>query len=319
MPGFFSSTMAMSIFRIQGKAENLDQVLETAAFSAQPQNPGPDEKIVGFVGLGNALDTDFTFAPEQGQFLALSLRVDERKPSQATIKMRLAQALKQEEDSHAGKISRARKKELKEEITAQVKAQSEPVPTLADLVWDQKRGLLLIASTADPLVELACELLSRVFSVEITALPCCPALPKLFEAIYAGDQPMRLSLPEERRALLGSYDYLVTLTTPENAAEKATVTARGSQEPGLKALEEGLKIKRLGILAQLYEQTTRDEQEPDEECLFLLDDSLKVSQLKMPKLEDKRDHKDREDRFLINAEHAVAVAHVVLALASSEA
>ena len=314
MPGFFSSTMAMSIFHIKGEAQNLDQALQTAAFSAQPQNPGPDEKIAGFVGLGNALDTDFSFAPLQGQYVALSLRVDERKPSQAAIKMRLAQAIKQEEDAHAGKISRARKKELKEEITASVKAKADLVPTLTDIVWDQPRGLLLIASTTDAMVDLACELWQRVFNVEITALPACHELPELFQEIYAGNSPLELKLPEARKALLASYDYLVTLTTPEQAEEKATVTARGSQEPGLKALEEGLKIKRLGILAQLYDEKSSTDQEADEECLFLLDDAQKVTQLKMPKLEDKRDHKDREDRFLINVEHAIAAAQVVLAL-----
>ncbi|MBO4336397.1 MAG: recombination-associated protein RdgC [Desulfovibrio sp.] len=316
MPGFFSSTMAMSIFHIKGEAQNLDQALQTAAFSAQPQNPGPDEKIAGFVGLGNALDTDFSFAPLQGQYVALSLRVDERKPSQAAIKMRLAQAIKQEEDAHAGKISRARKKELKEEITASVKAKADLVPTLTDIVWDQPRGLLLIASTTDAMVDLACELWQRVFNVEITALPACHELPELFQEIYAGNSPLELKLPEARKALLASYDYLVTLTTPEQAEEKATVTARGSQEPGLKALEEGLKIKRLGILAQLYDEKSNTDQEADEECLFLLDDAQKVTQLKMPKLEDKRDHKDREDRFLINVEHAIAAAQVVLALSA---
>ena len=314
MPGFFSSTMAMSIFRIKGEAQNLDQALQTAAFSAQPQNPGPDEKIAGFVGLGNALDTDFSFAPLQGQFIALSLRVDERKPSQAAIKMRLAQAIKQEEDAHAGKISRARKKELKEEVTASVKAKADLVPTLTDIVWDQSRGLLLIASTTEAMVDLACELWQRVFNVEITGLPACHELPELFQEIYAGNSPLELKLPEARKALLASYDYLVTLTTPEQAEEKATVTARGSQEPGLKALEEGLKIKRLGILAQLYDEKSSTDQEADEECLFLLDDAQKVTQLKMPKLEDKRDHQDREDRFLINVEHAIAAAQVVLAL-----
>ena len=316
MPGFFSSTMAMSIFRIQGEVKNLDQALQTAAFAAQPENPGPDEKIAGFVGLGNALDTDFSFSPDQGQFLALSLRIDERKPSQAAIKMRLAQAIKQEEEAKAGKISRARKKELKEEITASVKAKADLVPTLTDLVWDRERGLLVITSTTEAIVQLACELLQRVFKAEISALPACQELPELFQKISADDAPLELKLPEERKALLGSYDYYVTLAAPEQAGEKATVTARGSQEPGLKALEEGLTIKRLGILAQIYQDNASSDQEPDEECLFLLDDNQKVTQLKMPKLEDKRDHKDREDRFLINAEHAMAVAQIVLALLS---
>ena len=174
----------------------------------------------------------------------------------------------------------------------------------------------MIASTTDAMVDLACELWQRVFNVEITALPACHELPELFQEIYAGNSPLELKLPEARKALLASYDYLVTLTTPEQAEEKATVTARGSQEPGLKALEEGLKIKRLGILAQLYDEKSNTDQEADEECLFLLDDAQKVTQLKMPKLEDKRDHKDREDRFLINVEHAIAAAQVVLALSA---
>lgn len=319
MPGIFSSTTALRIFHVAGSLGDYEQALEDAAFTAQPQDPGPDERIIGFVGLGNALDTDFAFSPSQGQFIALSLRVDERKPSQAAIKMRLAQAIKQEEEAHNGKISRQRKKELKEEISARVKAQSDLVPTLLDLIWDTERSLLFCTSTVDSLVELACELFARVFQVETHPLAACADLAKRFESIYAGDRPMRLQLSDTQRALLGSYDYRVTLSTPENAEEKATVSARGSQEPGLKALEEGLQIKRLGILAQIYEANTPDDQEPDRECVFLLDDELNITQLKMPKLEDTRDRRDREDRLYLNADHAATVAEIVMALCATDA
>lgn len=307
MPGFLSTTTALRIFTINGKPQEPTATLEDAAFRSQPKDPGPDGKIIGFVGLGDPLDTDFAFDTTHEQYIALSLRMDERKPSAAAIRMRLAEAIKAEADANEGKISRNRKKELKERITAELTAKADFVPSLVDILWDTEQGRVLVFSTAENSISLALELFERVFGVH--AEPIFPAndMATLFQRIYAGDSTYTLQLDTERWAEVISDDYIVLLTTPENAEERASVTARGSQEPGIKALEKGLEIRRMGILANIYEGPDADA-DPTVICQFSLDNALTVTGLKMPKHERGN---DKEADFLLKAAHAFTVANLV--------
>ncbi|MBQ9405514.1 MAG: recombination-associated protein RdgC [Desulfovibrio sp.] len=312
MSGFFSSATAMRIFKVSGKMEDFAENLEAAAFRSQPPDPGPDGKIVGFVGLADPLDTDFAFDLTHEQYMTLSLRMDERKPSAAAIRMRLAEAIKKESAANDGKISRSRKKELKESITAAVTAKADFVPSLVDIFWDTERGILLLTCTADAAISLTLELIQRVFGVEATPLFPSADMAALFQRIYSGESTYKVRLDDERWAEVMSDDYIVTLSTPEGSDEKATVSARGSQEPGLKALEKGMQIRRMGIVADIYEG---QEAEPVMSCVFSLDDSLAVNGLKMPKHEKGN---DREADVLLKASHACTVAELVEKLGADE-
>ena len=111
MAGFMSSSTAMRIFKVaadKGASNNQGKY----AFSSLPSAPGPDGRRVGWVGLGDPLDLDFAFGLEHGRYRALSLRIDSRKPSGAAIKLKLAEALKEEAAaSPDGRVSGKRKKE----------------------------------------------------------------------------------------------------------------------------------------------------------------------------------------------------------------
>ncbi|MBQ7617885.1 MAG: hypothetical protein IJS50_03325, partial [Desulfovibrio sp.] len=87
----------------------------------------------------------------------------------------------------------------------------------------------------------------------------------------------------------------------------ATVTSRGSQEPGLKALEQGLEIRKLGLLAKIYEDGQTEEDEAVV-CRFQLDDTLAITGLKMPKGEKGG---DKAGDFILKADHAFLVVELV--------
>ena len=72
MSGFMSSTTAMKIFEVQAKEPDVDK-LRKHSFTP---TPGPDGKRIGWVGLGDPLDLDFSFGIDFGRFLAFSLRID---------------------------------------------------------------------------------------------------------------------------------------------------------------------------------------------------------------------------------------------------
>ena len=66
MSGFMSSTTAMKVFEVQAKEPDSDKLRKYAFTTTH----GPDGKRVGWVGLGDPLDQDFSFGIDFGRFLA---------------------------------------------------------------------------------------------------------------------------------------------------------------------------------------------------------------------------------------------------------
>ena len=74
MAGFLGNTTSFSLFEAP-----VPQRMDFAdAVRALPFSDAvtPEGKRMGWVGLGNAVDTDFSFGIDHGRFVALSLRVD---------------------------------------------------------------------------------------------------------------------------------------------------------------------------------------------------------------------------------------------------
>lgn len=314
MSGFMNATTAMKIFTVTGDAKDYSENLEAASFIAQPEAVGPDGRRVGWVGLGDPLDTGFQFGPDVERFIALSMRIDERKPSAAAIKMRLAEAIMQEKEANDGKISNARKKELKELITAKVAAKADFVPTLVDCIWDVPEGVLLLSSTAEQTISLTLELFERTFGIKIE--PIFPAIDMaaFFKGIYLDERPYRYQL-EERWVDMLPDNYAVTLASPEGAEERATVVAKGEMETGKKALENGLLIKKMGLSLDFYHGEIGDDSQPEEAILLTLQDDLSVSGLKLPKAERGA---ERETDFILKAECCISAANVIRLLNTPE-
>ena len=72
MSGFMSNSTALMVFMADSAKFN-ESSLRQHVFTP---NIDADGKRLGWVGLGDPLDTDFSFGLEQGRFAAFSLRVD---------------------------------------------------------------------------------------------------------------------------------------------------------------------------------------------------------------------------------------------------
>lgn len=294
MSGFMTSTTAMSIFEATGKAPDLDKVRKHGFTPA----PGPDGKRMGWVGLGDPLDLDFSFGIEHGQFLAFSLRVDDRKPSSAAIKIRLAEALKEEATSHPeGKVSGKRKKELKEAITATVTAKADFIPSLVDCIWDLEAKRLYVSSTSDSVLGVVLATFHKTFGV--TPVPASPQrdMAEVFAKVLH-ESPVVAS--DMRVSANGCS---VTLATSAQQEDKAHVVVVNNDGAVATALKDGLRITKIALLA-----TGDDEGQSLE---FSLTDDLAISGLKLPKGE-KED--DAATTFLLKADVCASVARVVEAL-----
>lgn len=295
MSGFMSSSTAMTICKADApRAFDLD-ALRAHAFTPDIDADG---KRLGWVALGDLLDADgFELAAVDGRYSGFSFRLDTRKASGAVIRLQLAEAVR-EEIASGKKVGGKRKKELKEAITAKLTARAEFVPSVIDCLWDAEKGRLLVGSASAKAVQPVLDLFKTSFGMD--AAPITPAadMPKLFSAILRGE-----GYPCEEYTLhpMGS----ASLSASEQAEEKAAVAVQNSLNAVAQALEEGMTIQKLHLVAT-------SASEPDWQVDFTLDASLAVSGLRLPKAEKGT---GEDATFLLNADICSKVADMVEALA----
>ena len=297
MSGFMSSTTAITICKVNSTVNFTLDALRTHAFTPDIDADG---RRLGWVALGDPLDTDgFELASVDGRYSGFSFRLDTRKASGAVIRFQLAEAVR-EEIASGKKVGSKRKKELKEAITAKLTARAEFVPSVIDCIWDAEKGRLLVGSTSAKAVQPVLELFKTTFGMDVAPITPVGDMPKLFASILHGE-----GYPCEGYTLhpMGS----ASLSASEQAEEKSAVAVQNSLNAVAQALEEGMAIQKLHLVAT-------SASEPDWQVDFTLDASLTVSGLRFPKAE-----KGTEDdaTFLLNADICSRVADMIEELASA--
>lgn len=291
MSGFMSSSTAITICKADSAAGLTLDALRTHAFTPEIDADG---RRFGWVGLGDPLDTDgFELASVDARFMGFSFRLDTRKASVAVIRLQLAEAVR-EEIASGKKVGGKRKKELKEAITAKLTARAEFVPSVIDCLWDAEKGRLFVGSASAKAVQPVLELFRTTFGIEATPITPAGDMPKLFAAILR-----REGYPCEGYTLypMGS----ASLAASEQAEEKAAVAVQNSLNAVAQALEEGMAIQKLHLVAT-------SDADPDRQLEFTLDAGLAVSGLKLPKAEKGA---EEDATFLVNADACAAVADMV--------
>ena len=291
MSGFMSSSTALMICKADSPTSLDLDALRQHAFTAEIDADG---RRLGWVDLGDPLDTDgFELASVDARFMGFSFRLDTRKASRAVIRLQLAEAVR-EEIASGKKVGGKRKKELKEAITARLTARAEFVPSIIDCIWDAEKGRLLVGSASAKAVQPVLELFKTTFGMDVTPLTPAGDMPKLFAAILRGE-----GYPCEGYTLhpMGS----ASLAASEQAEEKAAVAVQNSLNAVAQALEEGMAIQKLHLVAT-------SDADPDRQLEFTLDAGLAVSGLKLPKTEKGM---EEDATFLVNADVCAAVADMV--------
>ncbi len=108
-----------------------------------------EEYSVGWVSVLSMFDSTFEYASHLfGDFVVLSLRVDERKVSPSILKKFVQ---KEEErvkkEKQVPKLSRTVKLEIKERIKTELTRKAMPVPAVYDLVWSLSDSSIYFFST----------------------------------------------------------------------------------------------------------------------------------------------------------------------------
>ncbi len=150
--GFISGSASFVRFSVEGELpENiLDFIADRiAAFSFQDIDDTYDEYSIGWVSVLNMFDSNFEYGSyANGDYVTLTMRVDERKVSPVILKKF---CLKEEErvkkEKQIPKISRTMKSEIKERIRVELMRKSVPIPAVYDLCWNLSDSTLLFFST----------------------------------------------------------------------------------------------------------------------------------------------------------------------------
>lgn len=108
-----------------------------------------DERSIGWVSVFDMFDSGFAHANyAAGDYVALALRVDERKVSAAALKkfcMKEESRVKREKE--IPRLSKAKRLEIKENMTLMLMKRAVPVPSVYELVWNLADMTLLFFST----------------------------------------------------------------------------------------------------------------------------------------------------------------------------
>jgi len=109
-----------------------------------------EEYSIGWVSVANMFDSEFAYASyAAGDYVTLSMRIDERKVSPAVLKkftMKEEERIKREKQ--VPKLSRSARLEIKERIRTELVRKSAPVPVIYDLCWNLTNNTLLFFSTS---------------------------------------------------------------------------------------------------------------------------------------------------------------------------
>ncbi len=150
--GFISGSASFTRFSIEGELpENPMEFIaqRIAAYSFKDIDDGIEEHSVGWVSVANMFDASFRYASfMNGDYVVLSLRLDERKVSPAVLKKFVQ---KEEErikrEKQIPRLGRAARVEIKERIKTELTRKAMPVPTVYDLVWNLSESTVIFFTT----------------------------------------------------------------------------------------------------------------------------------------------------------------------------
>jgi len=150
--GLLKGSASFVKFTVDGDLpENpLDYIAERIiSFSFQDIDDTYEEYSIGWVSILNMFDSEFQFASyAAGDYITLTLRVDERKVSPAILKkfvQKEEERVKKERE--IPKISRTQKVEIKERVRVGLMRKAIPVPSTFELCWNLSESTLLFFST----------------------------------------------------------------------------------------------------------------------------------------------------------------------------
>jgi len=170
--GFIKGTASYVRFGVEGDLpDNIWDFIadKVATFAFRDIDETYDEDSLGWVSVLNMFDTEFDYASyAAGNYVTLSMRLDERKVSSVIVKKYVQ---KEEErikkEKQIPKISRSMRVEIKERIQNELMRKALPVPAVFDLCWNLEDSTLIFFSTNKKAQALLEDLFKESFGLNL--------------------------------------------------------------------------------------------------------------------------------------------------------
>ncbi len=141
-----------------------------AAFSFKDIDDTFDEYSIGWVSVDNMFDSDFAYTSyAAGDYVVLSLRIDERKVSPAVLKkftQKEEERIKKEKQ--VPKLSRTHRLEIKENMRLMLVKKAVPIPSVYDLCWNLSEGTLSFFATSQKAQAILEDFFKETFNLTLT-------------------------------------------------------------------------------------------------------------------------------------------------------
>lgn len=152
--GILGASTALTRYRIVDPVpdtllQRVPQILKDFAF--EDIDTTTDERSFGWTNMDDMLDVTWSHSgPEKGAVFCFSLRLETRRVPPAVLKKHTEIALREElakaKEQGRDFVSRARKKELKEQVMLRLRARSLPIPAVFDCIWDYGANRLYLGT-----------------------------------------------------------------------------------------------------------------------------------------------------------------------------
>lgn len=178
--GILANTVSLCQFQVLGDVPKdimatASEALASRAFQSIDHNA--EEVSVGWVSLDDSDNNDFS-DPDvacRDNYLAFSLRKDERKIAPALFRRHLDQACKEFLETNPGlqRVPKPRKEEIRENVRLGLLKQTLPVPATFDAVWDADTHIVTLSTLSTKNVETF-ETLFKLTFPDLRLVPVTP-------------------------------------------------------------------------------------------------------------------------------------------------
>jgi len=186
--GLLSGSASFTRFTVEGEVPEdfWDFVArQVAERSFQDIDDTIDEYSIGWVSVADMFDSEFAFSSyAAGDYVVLSLRMDERKVSPAVLKkFTTKEEARVRAEQGVRRLSRNVRLEIKERIRAEMVRKSPPIPAVYDLCWNLSNNTVLFFSNSRKAVALLEDLFKETFGLSlIMQIPWNTALQQVDQA-----------------------------------------------------------------------------------------------------------------------------------------
>jgi hypothetical protein len=187
--GLLKGPLTFSRFMIAGELPSnfTDMIHERIRrYAFQDMAANTQEKIMGWTGIENVLDTDFSHASYAwGGYLLFSLRLDRRTVPPSLLKLRALEAEQQHlKETRRKKIDKTARDQIRENIYQDLLRHIPPTPSFYEVCWSVSDGRLLLTCLSEKVMQDFQDLFKSSF--DLTPMPFVPWDPQVLDKDTAG-------------------------------------------------------------------------------------------------------------------------------------